>query len=346
MTIILAGNVITHLYLGLNAMLRSTNRPRMAMYATFGTVLINCILAPLFIFVLGWGIRGAATATVCAQTVMLLWQIRLFSNKSDFIHIERKLMRLRRKIVKESLLIGLPPFLINLCACLVAITVTRSMTQYGGDVSVGAFGIVNRLSLFVAMICIGLNQGMQPIAGYNFGARKYDRLMRVLKLAIIVATCITTTGFLIGTFFSVPAPPSLPRIRPSSSSGFARPACGVHDVPFVGMQIVSTAFFQSIGYAAKSILVSLSRQLLFLLPALLILPHFFSNPIMGVWYAMPLADGLACLFSGTLLIIEVKRFKRQPPRAFRVSSASVFLYQQNSVYGQQNLRNQHWPPAG
>lgn len=217
MTIILSGNVITHLYLGLNALLRSTNRPRKAMYATFGTVIINCILAPIFIFVFDWGIRGAAAATVSAQTIMLMWQIRLFSNKSDFIHFERKLIRLQRKIVKESLLIGLPPFLINLCACLVAITVTRSMTQYGGDVSVGAFGIVNRLSLFIVMICIGLNQGMQPIAGYNFGARKYDRLMQVLKLAILVATCITTTGFVIGTFFSVPCAPSLPRIRPNLS---------------------------------------------------------------------------------------------------------------------------------
>lgn len=312
MTIILAGNVITHLYLGLNAMLRSTNRPRMAMYATFGTVLINCILAPLFIFVFGWGIRGAATATISAQTIMLMWQIRLFSNKSDFIHFERKLIRLQRKIVKESLLIGLPPFLINLCACLVAVTVTRSMTQYGGDVSVGAFGIVNRLSLFIVMICIGLNQGMQPIAGYNFGARKYDRLMQVLKLAILVATCITTTGFVIGTFFSVPCATLFAKDSPELILAASR---GLRVVvmmfPFIGMQIVSTAFFQSIGYAGKSILVSLSRQLLFLLPALLILPHFFSNPIMGVWYAMPFADALASILSATLLFLEIKRFKQK-----------------------------------
>ena len=312
MTIILSGNVITHLYLGLNALLRSTNRPRKAMYATFGTVIINCILAPIFIFVFDWGIRGAAAATVSAQTIMLMWQIRLFSNKNDFIHFERKLIRLQRKIVKESLLIGLPPFLINLCACLVAVTVTRSMTQYGGDVSVGAFGIVNRLSLFIVMICIGLNQGMQPIAGYNFGARKYDRLMQVLKLAILVATCITTTGFVIGTFFSVPCATLFAKDSPELILAASR---GLRVVimmfPFIGMQIVSTAFFQSIGYAGKSILVSLSRQLLFLLPALLILPHFFSNPIMGVWYAMPFADALASILSATLLFLEIKRFKQK-----------------------------------
>lgn len=312
MTIILSGNVVTHLYLGLNALLRSTNRPRKAMYATFGTVIINCILAPIFIFVLHWGIRGAALATVSAQTIMLMWQIRLFSNKNDFIHFERKLIRLQRKIVKESLLIGLPPFLINLCACLVAVTVTRSMTQYGGDVSVGAFGIVNRLSLFIVMICIGLNQGMQPIAGYNFGARKYDRLMQVLKLAILVATCITTMGFIIGTFFSVPCATLFAKDSPELILAASR---GLRVVvmmfPFIGMQIVSTAFFQSIGYAGKSILVSLSRQLLFLLPALLILPHLFTNPIMGVWYAMPFADALASILSATLLILEVKRFKRK-----------------------------------
>lgn len=181
MTVILAGNVVTHLYLGLNAMLRSTGRPTKAMFATFGTVGLNCIFAPIFIFVFNWGIRGAAAATILAQTCMLIWQFRLFSNKNDMIHLSKSIMHVQGRIVRESLVIGLPQFLINLCACLVAIIVTRSMTQYGGDVAVGAFGICNRLVLFVVLVVIGLNQGMQPIAGYNYGAQKYDRLLSVLK---------------------------------------------------------------------------------------------------------------------------------------------------------------------
>ena len=165
MSIILVGNVVTHMYLGLNAMLRSTNRPQKAMYATFGTVILNCVLAPIFIFVLNWGIRGAATATILAQLMMLMWQLRLFSNKSDLIHLSRKNIKLDLRLVRESLLVGLPQFLINLCACLVAAMMTRSLTTYGGDVAVGSFGICNRLILFIVMVVIGLNQGMQPIAG-------------------------------------------------------------------------------------------------------------------------------------------------------------------------------------
>ena len=204
MSIILLGNVVTHLYLGLNALLRSTNRPQKAMLATFGTVGLNCVFAPIFIFVLDWGIRGAAFATILSQLAMLCWQLRLFSDKSDLIHLHRGIMRLQRKIVGESLIVGLPQFLINLCACMVTVIVTRSMAEFGGDVSVGAFGICNRLVLFCVMVIIGLNQGMQPIAGYNYGAQRYDRVLQVLKLALIAGVCITGTGFLVGTFLAEP----------------------------------------------------------------------------------------------------------------------------------------------
>ncbi len=311
MTVILAGNVVTHLYLGLNALLRSTNRPRLAMYSTFGTVIINLLLAPLFIFAFGWGIRGAAAATILAQLLMLLWQFRLFSRKDDMIHLERGIMKLKGRIVKESLVIGLPPFLVNLCSCLVAITVTRSMTLYGGDVAVGAFGITNRLLMLVVMIVVGLNQGMQPIAGYNFGAKKYDRLLAVLKKAIIFGTIITTTGFLVGMFFATPCvtlfAKDAPELIEQSAYGLR---IAVLLFPLIGMQIVSTAFFQSIGYAGTSIFLSLTRQLLFLLPCLIILPHFFENPVDGVWYAMPVSDGLACVLSIVMLWRAIKKFKQ------------------------------------
>lgn len=311
MSIILVGNVVTHMYLGLNAMLRSTNRPQKAMYATFGTVLLNCIFAPLFIFVLDWGIRGAACATILAQLCMLMWQIKLFSNKSDLIHLRREIIKLDMKIVREALLVGLPQFLINLCACMVAALMTRSLATYGGDVAVGAFGICNRLILFIVMVVIGLNQGMQPIAGYNFGAKRYDRVMSVLKRALCVGTIITMTGFVIGMFFSTPFVTLFAKDSPELVKTASHAlTCMIMMFPIVGIQIVSTAFFQSIGYAVKSIFLSLTRQLIFLVPAILILPHIYADPLEGLWHAAPVADAMASILAISLLVLQIKKFKK------------------------------------
>lgn len=312
MSIILVGNVVTHMYLGLNALLRSTNRPQKAMCATIGTVVLNCILAPIFIFVLGWGIRGAATATIMAQMIMLTWQLRLFSNKDELIHLNRSIIKLDVKIVKESLLVGLPQFLINLCACLVAAMMTRSLTTYGGDMAVGAFGICNRFMLFIVMVVIGLNQGMQPIAGYNFGARRYDRVLGVLNKALIFGSVITLTGFVVGVFFPTPFVSVFAKDSPQLIKLSAHAlSCMVMMFPIVGIQIVSTAFFQSIGYAPKSIFLSLTRQLIFLVPAIFILPHLYADPLEGLWHAAPVADGLASVLAITLLVLQVKKFKKQ-----------------------------------
>lgn len=312
MSIILVGNVVTHMYLGLNALLRSTNRPQKAMCATIGTVVLNCILAPIFIFVLGWGIRGAATSTIMAQMIMLMWQLRLFSNKDELIHLNRSIIKLDVKIVKESLLVGLPQFLINLCACLVAAMMTRSLTTYGGDMAVGAFGICNRFILFIVMVVIGLNQGMQPIAGYNFGARRYDRVLGVLNKALIFGSVITLTGFVIGVFFPTPFVSVFAKDSPQLIKLSAHAlSCMVMMFPIVGIQIVSTAFFQSIGYAPKSIFLSLTRQLIFLVPAIFILPHLYADPLEGLWHAAPVADGLASVLAITLLVLQVKKFKKQ-----------------------------------
>lgn len=312
MSIILVGNVVTHMYLGLNALLRSTNRPQKAMCATIGTVVLNCILAPIFIFVLGWGIRGAATATIMAQMIMLTWQLRLFSNKDELIHLNRSIIKLDVKIVKESLLVGLPQFLINLCACLVAAMMTRSLTTYGGDMAVGAFGICNRFILFIVMVVIGLNQGMQPIAGYNFGARRYDRVLGVLSKALIFGSVITLMGFVIGVFFPTPFVSVFAKDSPQLIKLSAHAlSCMVMMFPIVGIQIVSTAFFQSIGYAPKSIFLSLTRQLIFLVPAIFILPHLYADPLEGLWHAAPVADGLASVLAITLLVLQVKKFKKQ-----------------------------------
>ena len=312
MVIILAGNVVTHLYLGLNGLLRSTNRPKKAMYATFGTVTLNCILAPLFIFVFHWGIRGAACATIIAQTVMLLWEFKLFAKKDEMIRVEWHSIRYPSlRIMRESLTIGLPNFLVNLCGCVIAILFVRTLSELGGDVAVGAYGIINRINFFIIMAVIGLNQGMMPIAGYNYGARKFDRLFRVLRYAMIVATVITTLGFLICVPFAewvvTPFAKNAPELIAMSAHGMR-----VFEMlfPVVGMQIVSTAFFQCIGYPGKSIFLSLTRQLIFLIPALVILPKVVTPAIEGVWYSIPLADALSTVTSLTMLWHEIRKFKK------------------------------------
>ena len=198
MSIILLGNIVTHTYLGLNSVLRASGHPRKSMYATINTVVINAALDPLFIYGFGWGIRGAAIATVLAQAVSLGWQFRLLSDPGQLLHLHRGIYRLRRRIIREILSIGMSPFLMNVTACFIVILINKGLKEHGGDLMIGAYGIVNRLGFFFVMIVMGLNQGMQPIAGYNFGARQFDRLMQVLRMTIIGAVCVTTSGFLLG----------------------------------------------------------------------------------------------------------------------------------------------------
>lgn len=307
MEIILLGNVVTHLYLGLNAVLRASGHPKQAMYATIATVAINTILAPIFIFMFDWGIRGAAIATVSAQVIALLWQLKQFNNANELLHFRRGIFRLKRKIVFDSLAIGMSPFLMNLAACLIVILINQGLKKYGGDLAIGAFGIVNRLVFIVVMIVMGLNQGMQPIAGYNFGAKLYDRVNKVLKLTIIYATCVTTFGFLVGML----APNLVVGIFTSDAELTELSATGLRITvmffPIIGFQMVTSNFFQSIGIAGKAIFLSLTRQMLILLPCLLILPHFFG--VAGVWYSMPVSDLLASLIALVMLVYQFRKFK-------------------------------------
>lgn len=308
MEIILLGNVITHLYFGLNAVLRASGHPQKAMYATITTVLINILLAPLFIFVFEWGIRGAAIATVCAQLIALLWQIHLFCRKDELIRLKRGIFRLKRKIVFDSLAIGMSPFLMNAASSFVVILINQGLKAHGGDLAIGAFGIVNRIVFVFAMIVLGLNQGMQPIAGYNFGAKLYSRVTEVLKMTIYCATIITTIGFLIGMFI----PELVSSIFTSDAELIAIASKGFRIVvlffPIVGFQMVTSNFFQSIGMAHKAIFLSLTRQMLFLIPCLLILPHYYGQ--MGVWMSMPAADLAASVVSGGMLWWQFRQFKK------------------------------------
>lgn len=309
MIIILLGNPITHIYLGLNSVLRSAGHPQKAMYATIMTVILNSILDPLFIFGFKWGIQGAAIATILAQLVALMWQFKLFSNKDELLHFHRGIFHLKRRIVFDSLAIGMAPFMMNLAACFIVILINNGLKNHGGDLAIGAYGIVNSVAFLFVMIVMGLNQGMQPIAGYNYGALQMNRVLEVLRKTIFYATLITTVGFLAGELI----PRLIVRIFTPDETLMDLAVYGMRITvmffPFVGFQMVVSNFFQSIGMAKKAIFLSLTRQVIFLIPFLLILPHFFG--ITGVWASLPAADFVAFVVSAIMLVIQIKKFKAQ-----------------------------------
>lgn len=306
MKIILYGNIITHLYFGLNAAMRSSGSPKKAMGLTIFTVLFNAVLDPVFIFVFDMGIAGAAWATVIAQAVAMVVVLRHFSDRSRAFHFEKGIVRLDMRIAKDSLTIGMGPFLMNSAACLVTLFINQQLRQYSGDLGIGAYGICNRLTFMFVMICMGLNQGMQPIAGYNYGARKYTRVKEVFWKTAGFATIVTCACFIIST--------CCPRL-----------ACGIFTrdaelldmsvkglrfmnmaFPVVGFQMIATNLFQCLGMVQKSILLSLSRQLLFLIPLLYVLPMTFGGS--GIWISFPISDFIAFILTAILLSRLFKKF--------------------------------------
>lgn len=310
MVTILLGNVVTHMYLGLNSVLRSAGHPQMAMTATILTVIVNTVLDPLFIYTFNMGIRGAAVATILAQIISLTWLVKIFKNKNEMLHFKPGIYRLKDVLVKNIIGIGLAPFFMNVAACMIVILINKGLKLYEGDLAIGAFGIVNRIVFLFVMIVIGLNQGMQPIAGYNFGAQMYHRVNQVMKITVIIATIITTTGFMISQL--------IPRLVVSAfTTDETLIALSAHGLrvtmlifPFVGFQMVTSNFFQSIGMAKKAIILSLSRQVLVLIPCLLILPLFLGSK--GIWYSMPISDAVASIIAAILLIKQFRKFKNHP----------------------------------
>lgn len=316
MQVVLIGNIITHLYFGLNAVLRAAGHPRKAMYATILTVALNTILDPIFIFVLDMGIRGAAIATVISQLVSLIWQIKIFSNKDEFLHFSKDMMKFDSKIAYRSLSIGMAPFLMNVASCFIVILINKGLQTYGdmemaggGDLSIGAYGIINRLSFLFVMVVMGFTQGMQPIAGYNYGAQLYDRVIKVLRLTIICATIVMTAGFLVAMIF----PELMIKIFTSDPQLIDLSTKGARLVflafPIVGFQIVTSNFFQSLGMAKKAIFLSLSRQLLFLAPCLIILPRLIG--VKGVWLSLPISDIISTIVTIFMLRTLLKQFNEE-----------------------------------
>ena len=320
MTVILLGNVISHSYFGLNAVLRSAGHPEKAMYCTILTVVVNALLDPLFIFKtqvtlfgsqvslgLGMGIQGAATATILAQLVSLIWQFKLLSNRNEMLHLHRGIYGLRPNIIRQIIAIGMSPFLMNLCACLVVLLINKGMKQYGGDTAIAAYGIVNRVVFLFLMMVMGLNQGMQPIVGYNWGARQNSRVWQTLWLTIACAEVVVVTGFIMGEFFPNTLTHLFTDNQPIIEMADRGFRIDVMVFPIVGAQMVIGNFFQSIGHAGKSIFQSLTRQLLFLIPGLILLPPHLG--LDGVWLAIPVSDVLSFFVSVGMLWWLVRKVK-------------------------------------
>lgn len=307
MEVILAGNMITHMYFGMNAVLRASGKPRHAMYATLFTVFMNIILVVCFVWWFRWGIRGAALATVTSQTLALCWQMWVFSDKRELLHLKRGIYRLKANLVRNIISIGISPFLMNATACVIVIFMNNQFKRYGGDMAVGAYGIANTMGMLFFMFVIGINQGMQPIAGYNYGAKKYDRMMRCLNLSILSATAVMTFGWLLAMLF----PGAMARIFTTDQTQIQMAAEGIRLnmvlFPVIGFQAVITNFFQCIGRVKISIFLSLSRQLLFLLPLVLVLPLFWG--LRGVWVSLPASDGVASVVTAIVMWRYMSKIK-------------------------------------
>ena len=308
MMIILGGNVFTHLYHGFNGLIRSSGHPKVAMGLTLFTVISNAILDPIFIFALGMGIRGAALATILCQLAALVYTLRFLSDKRRLLHFTRPLFQLDWRIAKQSLAIGVGPFLMNVAACLVALFINQQLGKYGGDMAIGSYGILNRLTMLFVMVNMGFCQGLQPIAGYNYGARQYRRVREIFVLTAKWAVLVTTLCFLMSELIprqAVSLFTNDPELIDLASRGLRIMNCGF---ALVGFGMVTGNFFQCLGMVRKSIFLSLSRQLLFLLPLIYTLPLWLQET--GVWISFPISDTLNVIISAILIVRLFRKFDR------------------------------------
>ena len=307
MVVILLGNVVTHMYFGMNAVLRAAGKPRHAMYATLFTVGMNILLVIAFVWWFRWGIRGAALATISSQSMALCWQMWILSDKKELLHLRKGIYKLKTDLVKNIISIGISPFLMQTTSCVIVIFMNNQFVRYGGDMAVGAYSIANSVVMMLFMFVMGMNQGMQPIVGYNYGAEHFDRMFRCLWLTIAWATAILLAGWSVSMLF----PYQIARIFTTDPTLIQMSARGIrlNMLVFfvVGSQAVITNFFQCIGKVKVSIFLSLSRQLILLLPMAYIFPLFLG--LDGVWYSMAASDFGSFSMTIPLLIWYIRKLK-------------------------------------
>ena len=307
MEIILYGNILTHIYFGLNAMLRSAGHPRFSMTATIVAVIINIILDPIFIFGLDMGVRGAALATVISQAVAVVWQLTKFMDKNELVRFHRGIWRLNRHITLRALAIGMSPFLYNIAHCFVVIIINNQLKNFGGDMAIASYGVINRLTFVFAMMVMGLNQGMQPIAGYNYGAKQFDRVLKSFYLTCAYATGVMGIVFVLGECF----PELMTRMFTHDAELIAQTVRPMRIVCstmlIIGFQMVTGNLFTSVGKAGKAIFLSLTRQVLYLIPLVLWLPTIFATPIDGVWWSIPISDTISAVTAIIVLLASRRK---------------------------------------
>lgn len=299
---------ISYIFIGLNNIMRATGYPRKAMVSALVSVVVNIALAPIFIFTFDWGIAGAAWATVIGQGVAFVWVLIHFFSRRSLVHFKWGNRWFTPIIIKRIYSIGMSPFLMNVCACVVVIFLNKALLEAGGaegNLAVGAYGILNRVTMFFVMIVFGVTQGMQPLLGYNIGAGRWDRVKHTLRLGVWIGLAVATVGFGVTQLL----PDQVSRLFTTDSTLISITREGFHIYflvyPLVGVQIVIQNYFQSIGQPKLSIFLALTRQLIFLLPFLMFLPKLLG--IDGVWLSMSMADAIAFILAVLTLWWQVRK---------------------------------------
>lgn len=312
MEVILYGTPISYVFIGLNNLMRATGYPKKAMVSALLSVVVNLILAPIFIFSLDWGIKGAAWATNIAQFASLIWVLVHFLSKKSYVHLNLRDRWFAPSILKRVYAIGLSPFLMNMCGCIVVLFINRALLDYGGDakdLAVGAYGILNRAGMFFVMIVFGVTQGMQPILGYNYGAKLWPRVKSTLRVGIYIGVAINTIGWAV--FELIPDQVNGLFTTHRVLIDIARDGARMYYMfyPLIGAQIIIQNFFQSIGKPNISIFLSLTRQLICLIPMLVLLPPLMG--IEGVWMSVAASDFIAFVVTVVTAVIVIKRLNKQ-----------------------------------
>ena len=303
-TVILIGSIFQFVSFGINNIIRAEGNPMISMGTMLFSAGLNTLLNPLFIFVFHWGIRGSALATITTQLLVTCYIIYHFTLGKSNLKLRAKNLRIEGSLLLKIFAIGLSPFLLQMAASFTTFLFNNYLLVYGGEMAVAAMGVIGRTTMMILMPIFGINQGAQPIIGYNYGAKNYHRVKRTLLYASIAATSICVFGFAVIQIFSQ-------QIISLFNGNQGLVNIGVHGIrifllmlPVIGMQIVITNYFQSVGKASKAILLSLTRQVIFLVPLIIILPMFFK--LDGIWYAGPIADFSASLLAGVLLYMEFR----------------------------------------
>jgi putative MATE family efflux protein len=304
----------------MNNFIRAEGSPKIAMLTMIIGAVLNCILNPIFIFGLKWGIKGSATATIISQAVTTAWVLRYFMSGKSILKLRKKNLKPDMAVVRRIVAIGSAPFLMQIAAAVLNGIMNKSLDAYGGDLAVSAMGVVMAIMNLMLMPIFGINQGAQPIIGYNYGAKKYDRVKQTLKLAILAATIFVTVGFITIRLFSHGY------VSMFTTDDTELITFGSHALlrfttflPIVGFQIVSANYFQAVGKPKQAAILSLSRQVLILIPALLILPKFFG--IEGVFSAGPLADLVSSIVTGTWLFYELRHLTNKHTESLEFNEA-------------------------